>query len=137
MTGRIRGGAFGALMVVFTAGCAATTYDTSVTTTTAPSVTTTTLAPSGEASELLPEMLQEVRDLSRRVAEKDGAQAAAAYIEALWAAALPQVEATRPELVSDFEFVVRRCRSAADRNRPADADRAYNNLVSLVDAYLA
>jgi hypothetical protein len=48
----------------------------------------------------------------------------------------PRSRPTQPELVPDFEFVVRRCRAAADRNRPADADRAFKNLTALVDAYL-
>ena len=54
----------------------------------------------------------------------------------LWAAIEPGIEATQPELIEVFEFVVRRCRAAADRNRPADADRAFKNLDALVTAYL-
>ncbi|HAN35834.1 MAG TPA: hypothetical protein DCQ52_10435 [Acidimicrobiaceae bacterium] len=66
----------------------------------------------------------------------DGDGAAATRIEQLWAAVSPEIEATQPELVPDFEFVIRRCRAAADRNRPADADRAFKNLTTLVQAYL-
>ena len=61
--------------------------------------------------------------------------AAAARIEQLWAALRADVESTAPDLVPDFEFVLRRCRSAVDRHRPADADRAYKNLDLLVAAY--
>ena len=82
-------------------------------------------------------MLSEVADLSRRVAENDGDGAAATRIEVMWAAIKEPVQIARPELVSGFDFVVRRCRAAADRNRPADADRAFKNLKALVDAYLA
>lgn len=82
-------------------------------------------------------MLEEVADLSRRVVESDGDSAAATRVEAMWAAIKEPVRAARPELVSGFDFVVRRCRAAADRNRPADADRALKNLQELVESFLA
>ena len=80
---------------------------------------------------------RQVADLARRVAESDGDGAAATRIEEMWAAIEPTVTDERPELLSWFDFVVRRCRAAADRNRPADADRALKNLQSLVETYLA
>lgn len=82
-------------------------------------------------------MLDEVQNLSRRVVDGDGDGEAATRIEDMWAAIEGAVAGERPELVSGFDFVVRRCRAAADRNRPADADRAFRNLQSLVEAYLA
>ncbi len=81
-------------------------------------------------------MLDEVANLAQRVVDSDGDGAAATRIEQMWAAIEPAVTAEHPELVSGFDFVVRRCRDAADRNRPADADRAFKNLQSLVEAYL-
>ena len=115
--------------------CSPTTYDASAETTPAVSAVTTTL-PSGTAAELLPLMLAEVQGLPLKVMNAEGDGAAATRIEQLWAAVQPEIEANRPELVADFEFVVRRSRDAADRNRPADADRAFKNLTSLVEAYL-
>jgi hypothetical protein len=115
-------------------GCSPTTYDDSVATTAAP-VSSTTL-PAGTAADLLPVMLEEVALLSTRVINSDGDGAAADRIEQIWAAVVDEVGASRPELLADFEFVVSRCRLAADRNRPADADRAYKNLTVLVGAYL-
>jgi hypothetical protein len=82
-------------------------------------------------------MLVEVADLARRVAESDGDGAAATRIEEMWAAIEPAVRDERPELLSGFDFVVRRCRAASDHNRPADADRALKNLQALVESYLA
>ena len=81
-------------------------------------------------------MLDEVEHLAQRVVDRDGDGAAATRIEQMWAAIEPTVTLERPELVSGFDFVVRRCRAAADRNRPADADRAFRNLESLVKSYL-
>lgn len=85
---------------------------------------------------MLPLLLAEVQGLPTRVMNADGDGAAATRIEQLWAAVSAEIEATQPELVPDFEFVIRRCRAAADRNRPADADRAFKNLTTLVQAYL-
>lgn len=118
------------------AGCTPTTYDESAAT--AQKQTTTIAAlPSNDPVAVLPQMLDEVADLARRVAEGDGDGAAATRIEEMWAAIEPTVTEERPELLSGFDFVVRRCRAAADRNRPADADRALKNLQSLVETYLA
>jgi len=115
--------------------CSPTTYDSSAETVPSADATTTTL-PTGTAAELLPLMLAEVQGLPLKVMNAKGDGTAATRIEQLWAAIQPEIEANRPELVSDFEFVVRRSRDAADRNRPADADRAFKNLTSLVEAYL-
>lgn len=124
-----------ALAGLVLSACSPTTYDsTKVTEPPTAEVATTVLT--GTTAELLPQMLAEVEALSLRVSNNDRDGAAATRIEALWAAIKPGIEATQPELVEDFEFVVRRCRAAADRNRPADADRAFKNLDALVTAYL-
>ena len=135
MSSRFRDVCIGALGVALLAACSPTTYDSTADTKPEHTATTTTL-PSGSAADLLAEMLAEVQRLPQRVMNADGDGAAATRIEQLWAAVQPEVAAQRPDLVSDFEFVVRRCRAAADRNRPADADRAFKNLDTLVLAYL-
>ena len=124
-----------ACALTLVSACSPTTYDPSAETVPPAAATTTTL-PSGTAAELLPLMLAEVQSLPLKVMSSKGDGAAATRIEQLWAAVQPEIEANRPDLVSDFEFVVRRSRAAADRNRPADADRAFKNLSSLVQAYL-
>ena len=135
MSSRVRNGCCGALAVALLAACSPTTYDSTAEPEPEHTATTTTL-PSGTAAELLAQLLVEVQSLPQRVMNADGDGAAATRIEQLWAAVQPEVAARRPDLVSDFEFVVRRCRAAADRNRPADADRAFKNLDTLVRAYL-
>ncbi|HQZ35070.1 MAG TPA: hypothetical protein PK020_11635 [Ilumatobacteraceae bacterium] len=121
--------------VTVVSACNPTTYD-STAETTPPAAATTTTLPTGTAAQLLPLMLLEVQGLPQKVMNAKGDGNAATYIEQLWTAVEPEIEANRPELVPDFEFVVRRCRAAADRNRPADADRAFKNLTTLVQAYL-
>lgn len=113
-----------------------TTYDPTLSTSAETTVATSTTLPSGTVAELLPLMLAEVKALSERVAAGDGAGAAADRIEQYWNAMSDEITATAPEMVEDFEFVVRRTRAAADRKRPADADRAYRNLQSLADSLL-
>ncbi len=121
-------------LLVPLAACSPTTYDDSAAET-VPAATSTTL-PSGTAAELLPVMLAEVEGLSAKVMANSGDADAATRIEQLWAAIEDEVAADHPDLFGDFEFVVSRCRLAADRNRPADADRALKNLTVLVDAVL-
>lgn len=124
------------LSTVLLCGCAATTYDESVHT--PARVDTVPAQPvSTDPAIVIPVLLTEVGDLARRVVDNDGAGAAATRIEELWAAIEPTVRDVHPELVSGFDFVVRRCRAAADHNRPADADRALKNLQALAESYLA
>ena len=135
MTARVRRAALaGGAALALLSACGPTTYD--ATDATEPDVVVTTTLPTGTAAELLPVMLAEVQSLPQKVMDASGDGAAATRIEQLWAAIEPEIESARPELVPDFEFVVRRCRAAADRNRPADADRASKNLDTLIQAFL-
>jgi hypothetical protein len=115
--------------------CSATTFDADIANSTT-TVAVTTTVPTGSVEELLPVMLAEVKALSEKVAAKNGDDVSATYIEQLWAAMQPEIQAEYKDLVPSFEFIVRRCRSAADRTRPADADRAYRNLQTIADTLL-
>lgn len=123
------------LVAGLASSCTAKRPETATTVSEAP--TTTFTIPEGGAKVVLPLMLEEVAGLSAKVSANDGDGAAATRIEQLWASISDEVEATHPELVEDFLFVLSRCRLAADRNRPADADRAYKNMQTLVDSYMA
>lgn len=123
------------LAALIASGCS-TSFDASIANTTTTVAVTTTL-PTGTVAELLPRMLAEVEALSEKVAANSGDDASATLIEQLWVAMEPEITAEYEDLVPAFEFVVRRCRAAADRTRPADADRAYRNLQSLSDGVLA
>lgn len=125
----------GVLAIGLTVGCSPTTYDESAATSITQATSTTTLV-SNDPFEVLPVMLDEVAGLAQRVVDNDGARSAATRIEQMWLAIEPSVRDARPELVSGFDFVVRRCRDAADFKRPADADRAFKNLEALVETYL-
>ncbi|MDX2379989.1 MAG: hypothetical protein QNM02_09565 [Acidimicrobiia bacterium] len=89
----------------------------------------------GSAAELLPEMATEMSRLGSQIAENDGDDATFARIEELWAAVRPEVEGSRPELLGGLETTVAMSRTAIERNRPADADKAFRLLTDLVDNF--
>ena len=122
----------GALCFVALGACAETTVDP-VDTTAATATSTTT--PSGTPEVLLARLLAEVSALSEHVVENEGDDAALARIEALWAVAGPEVGATHPELAPDFGAALELVRRSVARRRPADADKAANNLRTLIEAY--
>ena len=126
----------GTLVLSTSLAACASTYDPSLATTDDTVAATTTSLPTGTVATLLPLMLAEVKALSERVAASDDAREAADRIEQYWNAMRDEITADHKDLVEDFEFVVRRAQAAADRKRPADADRAYRNLQTLADSIL-
>jgi hypothetical protein len=127
--------------------CAATTYEGGDTSTTAAATGASTVDAStldtamtvvaAEPEDLLPQLADEAAGLSRVMIDGGDDDAAVARIDALWQAARQPVAASRPELLADFDANVRRCRTAVQFRRAADADKAAANLRALVDAYLA
>jgi hypothetical protein len=122
------------LLVLALAACSPTTYDASAATTVAPSTSST--LPVGTLTELLPRMQREVDGLSALVIAGHGQGESATRVQQYWAAIKPEVTARYPKLVNDFEFVVRLCRTAADRKRPANADRAAADIDALAASIL-
>ena len=99
-------------------------------------VPTTSIVFSGTALELLPQLGVEMSRLSSLISEDgDEDKATVARIIAIWTAAQPEVEATRPDLLENFQTTVDMATSAVERNRPADADKAFSNLSRLIDNY--
>lgn len=114
-------------------GCS-TTVDPDVTTL-APGATTSTtvFVATGSSAELLDQLLTEATGLSEAIVENEGQRDIVARIDALWDAARPGVE----DLVSDsavleFDRAIAMMRNAVEVRRPADADKALNNLRNLV-----
>jgi hypothetical protein len=123
------------LLALSTASCAATTYDTSITTKT-PAPTTTVL-PTGTAAELLPMMVTEAAGLSELIVDGGDKLARVERIEALWAAVRDEVTRNDRELATEIGAEVAKGRAAATFNRPGAADKVYRNLTALVTAYLS
>jgi len=127
--------AFFLLLAVSSASCAATTYDTSITTQTA--APTTTVLPTGTAAELLPKIVAEAAGLSALIADGGDKLAAVERMEALWAAVRDEVTRTDREIATEIGAEVAKGRAAATFNRPGAADKVYRNLTALVTAYLS
>jgi hypothetical protein len=126
-----------ALLVAALAGCAETTIDTSLTAPSTVDVATTVFAPTGTTAELLDDLVAESGRLSDLIVAGDGEGVAFARIETLWALVAPDIAADRPDLAGGFESAIGLLRTGVERRRPADADKAYNNLRTLVAAYAA
>lgn len=126
----------GVAACVLSFGACGTTIDTSLETTTTAVATTTTL-PVGTAAVLLPRLVDEAADMSRRVREADADRPALERIQALWDASRAEVGRDLPELLGSFDGQIAMMERAVQFNRPADADKAYRNLDALVDTVLA
>ena len=100
-----------------------------------PDAPTTTIAVDGSPADLLPEIGVDMSRLSAQIADDGDEDATIARIEANWAAISPEVESTNPELVNNIQVTIDMARTAVDRNRPADADKAFSLLTDLIDAY--
>jgi len=123
------------VLATTTASCAATTYDTSISTETlAP---TTTVLPVGTAADLLPQLVTESAGLSALIVDGGDKIATVERMEALWAAAQTEVTKGDRDIANSIGAEVVKSRAAATFNRPAAADKAYRNLKALVTAYLS
>lgn len=124
-----------ALLLISTTSCAATTYDTSISSQTA--APTTTVLPTGTAAELLPRLVTEASTLSKSIAEQGDKASVVARIEALWEAVHDEVVGKDRDIATEIDAEIAKGRSAAELNRPGAADKVYRNLTALVQAYLA
>ncbi len=122
------------VLVISAASCAATTYDTSISSQTA--APTTTVPPTGTAAELLPELVTEAAGLSALIVGKGDKFAVVERIEALWAVARDEVVGTDRDIATEIDAEIAKGRDAATSNVPAAADKVYRNLKALVQAYL-
>ena len=124
-----------AVAVTGSIACSETTVDPDITVPPSAEATTTVFAPAGTTAELLDELVAESGRLSDLIVENEGQQAALARIETLWALVRADIEAERVDLLPGFESAIGLLRTGVERRRPADADKAHNNLRTLVAAY--
>lgn len=126
-----------ALSTVLFSACATTVVDDGNADVEGSVATTTTLPIAGTTAELLAEMRDELRGLSAQIAADGDEKATLARIEAIWAIARDDVDATHPELVGPIDISVEMAGTAVRRIRPADADKATQILNRLVNSYSA
>ena len=128
-----------AVVVVLCAGvltsCSTTILDTINTTTTSSVVTTTTI-PTGDIPALLGQLLASTEGLGSAIVAKDKAVTAEKLrnVESIWVALKPQLLELPNDLATDVERIVNLVRSAVNKKRPADADKALRFVSLIVDA---
>ena len=132
----MRRGVAAALIVALLTGCGDTTYDATLSTPAVPASSTATTLPAGSAEDILGEMLTQAQSLSTVILARGDDSAVLAEIQDDWQVVRPEIESRRPELIPDFDGVLRVLGTATKFNRAADADKAAKNLKALVASYL-
>jgi hypothetical protein len=133
----VRRGVPAALLVAVLAGCGSTTYDATLATPAVATSSTSTTLPVGSAKDLLPEMLVHAQSLSTVILAQGDDNAVLDEIKDDWQAVRPEIDDRRPDLIPDFEGVLRVLGTASKFDRAADADKATKNLKALIASYLA
>ncbi len=95
----------------------------------------TTIALTVSVMDLLPEMSIEISRLGSQVAEGGDYNATLVRIEQIWERIRPEIERDRPELLNGLSAAIVMARTAVERTRPADADKAFSLLTDLVDQF--
>lgn len=117
-------------------GCATTIVTTD---STAPVVTvaSTTTLPSGDSLELMKNIAVAGTDLGNAIADGRGdeARAALAVAEVNWQVLEPQLQELKLDIVEDMRRIVDMMKTAVERKRPADADKANRFLGLVIDAF--
>jgi hypothetical protein len=119
---------------VSSAGCA-TEIDPDIPTAASGSAPATTeFIATGTTAELFERLLAETEALSEAIVDNEGQHRIMHRIDVIWAAVRPDVETADPDHLLEFDRAIVMLHTGVDRRRPADADKAYNNLVQLVNA---
>ena len=91
--------------------------------------------PTSTAADPLAALSAETAALSAALIDNDGQREALARIEELWGGLRPEIAEQRPDLLEGFDAVIQLVRRSVERRRPADADKAHKNLLTLIAAY--
>ena len=116
------------LLVSATSLSACATEIVGSTQSTIPVVTTTTTlpAPTGDIESLLTQLHTEATGLGQLVVDGKNSEAAliVARADAIWIALEPQILESKIDIAEDVKRIVNLFHTAAERKRPADADKA-------------
>ena len=125
--------------LIFLASSCATTINQSAVTTVASSsepITQVTINSQLTTDELLSELFLAVEDLSKSMQKTERRQVSQqlARVVSLSDAIRPKILTTSEQLASDFDRVINLTKSAVERNRPADADKALRFLPLIIES---
>lgn len=125
-------------LIVFTSSCATTINQSVVTTVASSSESTTQVTINDQltSDELLSELLLAVEDLSKTMQKTERRQVSQqlARVVTVSDAIRPKILATSEQLASDFDRIINLTKSAVERNRPADADKALRFLPLIIES---
>jgi len=125
-------------LIVSTSSCATTINQSAVTTVASSSESTTQVTINDQltSDELLSELLLAVEDLSKTMQKTERRQVSQqlARVVTVSDAIRPKILATSEQLASDFDRIINLTKSAVERNRPADADKALRFLPLIIES---
>ncbi len=125
-------------LIVFTPSCATTINQSAVTTVASSSESTTQVTINDQltSDELLSELLLAVEDLSKTMQKTERRQVSQqlARVVTVSDAIRPRILATSEQLAADFDRIINLTKSAVERNRPADADKALRFLPLIIES---
>ena len=125
-------------LIVFVSSCATTINQSAVTTVASSSESTTqaTINDQLTTDELLSELLLAVEDLSKTMQKTERRQVSQQLVRvvSLSDAIRPKILTTSEQLASDFDRIINLTKSAVERNRPADADKALRFLPLIIES---
>ncbi len=125
-------------LIVFTSSCATTINQSVVTTVASSSESTTQVTINDQltSDELLSELLLAVEDLSKTMQKTERRQVSQqlARVVTVSDAIRPKILATSEQLAADFDRIINLTKSAVERNRPADADKALRFLPLIIES---
>jgi hypothetical protein len=125
-------------LIVSTSSCATTINQSVVTTVASSSESTTQVTINDQltSDELLSELLLAVEDLSKTMQKTERRQVSQqlARVVTVSDAIRPKILATSEQLAADFDRIINLTKSAVERNRPADADKALRFLPLIIES---
>lgn len=128
-------------LIVIASGCATTINQSAITTVASSSESTTQVTINDQLTtdELLSELLLAVEDLSKTMQKTERRQVSQqlARVVSLSDVISPKILATSEQLASDFDRIINLTKSAVERNRPADADKALRFLPLVIESLKA
>ena len=128
-------------LIVIASSCATTINQSAVTTVASSSESTTQVTINDQLTtdELLSELMLAVEDLSKTMQKTERRQVSQqlARVLSLSDVISPKILATSEQLASDFDRIINLTKSAVERNRPADADKALRFLPLIIESLKA
>ena len=128
-------------LIVMSSSCATTINQSAVTTVASSSESTTQVTINDQLTtdELLSELMLAVEDLSKTMQKTERRQVSQqlARVLSLSDVISPKILATSEQLASDFDRIINLTKSAVERNRPADADKALRFLPLIIESLKA